>query len=198
MLKPGLLIVDEEHDSSYKQQDGLRYHARDLAVMRAREENIPLILGSATPGLETLNNALTGKYQHLKLHERAGNASLATQHIFDIRQQPLKFGVAQGMLERMSQHLQQGSQVMLFINRRGYAPALMCHQCGFVEHCKRCDKPYTVHKQLHKLQCHHCASAKSIPKSCQQCQSNELTSMGVGTEQLDFNSNLSLSLSPIA
>ena len=185
MLKPGLLIVDEEHDSSYKQQDGLRYHARDLAVMRAREENIPLILGSATPGLETLNNALTGKYQHLKLHERAGNASLATQHIFDIRQQPLKFGVAQGMLERMSQHLQQGSQVMLFINRRGYAPALMCHQCGFVEHCKRCDKPYTVHKQLHKLQCHHCASAKSIPKSCQQCQSNELTSMGVGTEQLE-------------
>jgi len=185
MLKPGLLIVDEEHDSSYKQQDGLRYHARDLAVMRAREENIPLILGSATPALETLNNALTGKYHHLKLHKRAGNASLATQHVFDIRQQPLKFGVAQGMLDRMSQHLQQGSQVMLFINRRGYAPALMCHQCGFVEHCNRCDKPFTVHKQLYKLQCHHCGSAKSIPKRCQQCQSNELTSMGVGTEQLE-------------
>jgi primosomal protein N' (replication factor Y) len=185
MLKPGLLIVDEEHDSSYKQQDGLRYHARDLAVMRAREEKIPLVLGSATPALETLNNALTGKYQHLKLNRRAGNASLATQHIFDIRQQPLKFGVAQGMLDRISQHLQQGSQVMLFINRRGYAPALMCHQCGFVEHCKRCDKPFTVHKQLYKLQCHHCGSAKSIPKSCQQCQSNELTSMGVGTEQLE-------------
>jgi primosomal protein N' (replication factor Y) len=185
MLKPGLLIVDEEHDSSYKQQDGLRYHARDLAVMRAREEKIPLVLGSATPALETLNNALTGKYQHLKLNRRAGNASLATQHIFDIRQQPLRFGVAQGMLDRISQHLQQGSQVMLFINRRGYAPALMCHQCGFVEHCKRCDKPFTVHKQLYKLQCHHCGSAKSIPKSCQQCQSNELTSMGVGTEQLE-------------
>jgi primosomal protein N' (replication factor Y) len=185
MLKPGLLIVDEEHDSSYKQQDGLRYHARDLAVMRAREENVPLVLGSATPALETLNNALTGKYQHLKLSQRAGNASLATQHVFDIRQQPLKFGVAQGMLDRMGQHLQQGSQVMLFINRRGYAPALMCHQCGFVEHCERCDKPFTVHKQLHKLQCHHCGSAKSIPKSCQQCQSNELVSMGVGTEQLE-------------
>jgi primosomal protein N' (replication factor Y) len=185
MLKPGLLIVDEEHDSSYKQQDGLRYHARDLAVMRAREENIPLVLGSATPALETLNNALTGKYQHLKLNQRAGNASLASQHVFDIRQQQLKFGVAQGMLDRMGQHLQQGSQVMLFINRRGYAPALMCHQCGFVEHCKRCDKPFTVHKQLYKLQCHHCGSAKSIPKNCQQCQSSELTSMGVGTEQLE-------------
>jgi primosomal protein N' (replication factor Y) len=185
MLKPGLLIVDEEHDSSYKQQDGLRYHARDLAVLRAREENIPLVLGSATPALETLNNALNGKYQHLKLNQRAGNASLATQHVFDIRQQPLQFGVAQGMLDRMGQHLQQGSQVMLFINRRGYAPALMCHQCGFVEHCKRCDKPFTVHKQLHKLQCHHCGSAKSIPKCCQQCQSNELVSMGVGTEQLE-------------
>jgi primosomal protein N' (replication factor Y) len=185
MLKPGLLIVDEEHDSSYKQQDGLRYHARDLAVLRAREENIPLVLGSATPALETLNNAFNGKYQHLKLNQRAGNASLATQHVFDIRQQPLQFGVAQGMLDRMGQHLQQGSQVMLFINRRGYAPALMCHQCGFVEHCKRCDKPFTVHKQLHKLQCHHCGSAKSIPKCCQQCQSNELVSMGVGTEQLE-------------
>jgi primosomal protein N' (replication factor Y) len=185
MLRPGLLIVDEEHDSSYKQQDGLRYHARDLAVMRAREENVPLILGSATPALETLNNALTGKYQHLKLNQRAGDASPATQHVFDIRQQPLQFGVAQGMLDRMGQHLQQGSQVMLFINRRGYAPALMCHQCGFVEHCKRCDKPFTVHKQLYKLQCHHCGSAKSIPKNCQQCQSSELTSMGVGTEQLE-------------
>jgi primosomal protein N' (replication factor Y) len=185
MLKPGLLIVDEEHDSSYKQQDGLRYHARDLAVMRAREEDIPLVLGSATPALETLNNALTGKYQHLKLNQRAGNALLATQHVFDIRQQQLKFGVAQGMLDRIGQHLQQGSQVMLFINRRGYAPALMCHQCGFVEHCKRCDKPFTVHKQLHKLQCHHCASVKSIPKHCQQCQSTDLVSMGVGTEQLE-------------
>lgn len=185
MLKPGLLIVDEEHDASYKQQDGLRYHARDLAVIRAREENIPLVLGSATPALETLNNAVSEKYLHLKLQQRAGNASVATQHVFDIRQQPLQFGLAQGMLQRMEQHLQQGNQVMLFINRRGYAPALVCHQCGFVEHCKRCDKPYTVHKQLYKLQCHHCGSAKSIPKNCQQCQSTELTSMGVGTEQLE-------------
>ena len=185
MLKPGLLIVDEEHDASYKQQDGLRYHARDLAVVRAHEENIPLVLGTATPALETLNNALTGKYQHLTLQQRAGNASVANQHVFDIRQQPLQFGLVQGMLDRMQQHLQQGNQVMLFINRRGYAPALMCHQCGFIEHCTHCDKPFTLHKQLYKLQCHHCGSAKPIPKRCSQCYSNELTSMGVGTEQLE-------------
>lgn len=185
MQKPGLLIVDEEHDASYKQQDGLRYHARDLAAVRAQQENIPLVLGSGTPSLESMNNAVTGKYQHLKLLQRAGNASPATQHVFDIRQQPLQFGLAQGMLDRIGQHLQQGSQVMLFINRRGYAPALVCHQCGFVEHCLRCDKPFTLHKQLYKLQCHHCGDAKSIPKRCQQCQSNELTSMGVGTEQLE-------------
>jgi primosomal protein N' (replication factor Y) len=185
MLNPGLLIVDEEHDSSYKQQDGLRYHARDLAVVRAHAEKVPLVLGTATPALETLNNALSGKYHHLKLHQRAGNASVATQHVFDIRQQPLQFGIAQGMLDRIGQHLEQGSQVMLFINRRGYAPALVCHQCGFVEQCARCDKPFTLHNQLYKLQCHHCGCAKSIPQNCHQCQSNELNAIGVGTEQLE-------------
>ncbi|MCF2949182.1 primosomal protein N' [Paraglaciecola aquimarina] len=189
MLNPGLLIVDEEHDASYKQQDGLRYHARDLAVVRAHAENTPLILGTATPALETLNNALTGKYHHLQLQQRAGKASVATKHVFDIRQQPLQFGIAQGMLDRIQQHLEQGSQVMLFINRRGYAPALMCHQCGHVEHCHRCDKPFTLHNQLYKLQCHHCGSAKPIPQQCNQCQSNELNAMGVGTEQLEIGLN---------
>jgi len=185
MLVPGLLIVDEEHDSSYKQQDGLRYHARDLAVMRARSENIPLVLGTATPALETLNNALSAKYQHLLLSERAGNAQLAHQHVLDIRQQVLQFGVAKGMLDRIDQHLQQGSQVMLFINRRGYAPALLCHQCGHVEQCQRCNKPFTLHLSLHRLQCHHCSEARAIPRCCSQCQATELVSMGVGTEQLE-------------
>ncbi|MGO4892931.1 primosomal protein N' [Flavobacterium sp. W21_SRS_FM6] len=185
MLTPGLLIVDEEHDASYKQQDGLRYHARDLAVMRAHTENIPLVLGTATPALETLNNALTGKYQHLHLPLRAGNAVVAKQQVFDIRQQPLEFGLAKGMLERIALHLKQGSQVMLFINRRGYAPALMCHCCGHVEQCHSCNKPFTLHKSLHKLQCHHCGGAKGIPKVCENCHSSELTSQGVGTEQLE-------------
>ncbi|MGJ8680363.1 primosomal protein N' [Paraglaciecola sp.] len=186
MKNPGLLIVDEEHDASYKQQDGLRYHARDLAVVRAHAENIPLVLGTATPALETLNNAVSGKYHHLILQQRAGNASVASQQVFDIRQQPLQFGIAQGMLDRIQQHLEQGSQVMLFINRRGYAPALMCHQCGYVEQCTRCNKPFTLHSQLNKLQCHHCGCARSIPQQCNQCHSNELNAMGVGTEQLEL------------
>ncbi len=185
MKNPGMLIVDEEHDSSYKQQDGLRYHARDLAVMRAAQEKIPLILGSATPALESLNNALNGKYQHLILNERAGNASHPKQQVLDIRNQPLEFGLAKGIIERIGQHLAQESQVMLFINRRGYAPALVCHTCGHVEECPGCNKPYTLHKQLYKLQCHHCGSAKAIPKRCQSCNSTELSAMGLGTEQLE-------------
>lgn len=185
MLRPGMLIVDEEHDGSYKQQDGLRYHARDLAVMRAAEEHIPLVLGTATPSLESLNNALSGKYQHLRLNDRAGGASHAKQQVMDIRNQPLQVGLAKGMIERIEQHLAQQSQVMLFVNRRGYAPALVCHKCGFVEQCSGCNKPFTLHKQLYKLQCHHCGSAKAIPKRCQECASNELVAMGLGTEQLE-------------
>jgi primosomal protein N' (replication factor Y) len=187
MLRPGMIIVDEEHDGSYKQQDGLRYHARDLAVMRAREENIPLLLGSATPSLESLNNALSGKYQHFILQHRAANALHAKQQVHDIRNQNLQTGLSSGMLERVEQHLKQGSQVMLFINRRGYAPAMLCHQCGFAEECKRCNRPYTVHKQLNRLQCHHCGSAKAIPRVCKECGSEELLAMGVGTEQLEQN-----------
>ncbi|MFQ3236014.1 MAG: primosomal protein N' (replication factor Y) [Paraglaciecola sp.] len=185
MLNPGMLIVDEEHDGSYKQQDGLRYHARDLAVMRAAEEQIPLVLGTATPSLETLNNALNGKYQHLLLNERAGSASHPKQQVMDIRNQPLQVGLSKGIIERIEQHLAQESQVMLFINRRGYAPALVCHKCGFIEQCPGCNKPYTLHKQLYKLQCHHCGSSKGIPKRCHECASDELVAMGVGTEQLE-------------
>ncbi|WJG09120.1 primosomal protein N' [Aliiglaciecola sp. LCG003] len=185
MLNPGMIIVDEEHDSSYKQQDGLRYNARDLAVLRAKAHNVPLVLGSATPCLETLNNALTNKYQHLQLIRRAGNALQAKQNVLDITNQPLVAGLAQGMLQRMEQHLNAGSQIMLFVNRRGYAPALLCHHCGHIEECKRCNKPYTVHKALHKIQCHHCGSARSLPSSCQSCGHHELVTHGVGTEQLE-------------
>ncbi len=185
MKSPGMLIVDEEHDGSYKQQDGLRYNARDLAVLRAKEHNIPLVLGTATPSFESLSNALNGRYQHLLLSDRAGNAAHAKQNILDIKNQPLQFGLAQGMIDRIEQHLRQGSQVMLFINRRGYAPALLCHQCGYVEECDRCNSPYTIHKQLNKIQCHHCGSARSIPKQCVQCGSDEVVPYGLGTEQLE-------------
>ena len=184
LKSPGMLIVDEEHDASYKQQDGLRYNARDLAVVRAREENIPLILGTATPSLESLNNALQNRYQHFTLEERAGSATHTRQQVMDITDQPLQFGLASGMISRIRQHLQQGSQVMLFINRRGFAPALVCHSCGHVENCRSCDKPYTMHRQLNKLQCHHCGAAKAISPACQSCGSTDIAPVGVGTEQL--------------
>ncbi|MDN4501839.1 primosomal protein N' [Alteromonadaceae bacterium BrNp21-10] len=185
----GMIIVDEEHDNSYKQQDGFRYHGRDLAVMRARQQNIPLVLGTATPSLETLHNALSGKYQHFQLSERAGNAKLARQQIFDIKNQPLDYGIAKGMQARLLAHLQQGNQVMVFINRRGYAPSWLCHQCGFVETCHRCDKSYTLHKGLNKLQCHHCGDAKVIPQQCAACNNPQMVSLGVGTEQLEQGLN---------
>ena len=182
---PGMLIVDEEHDESFKQQDGLRYHARDLAVMRARKENIPLVLGSATPSLETLNNALNQRYQHLHLTQRAAGAAATMQHILDVRDQPIRFGLAEGTQALMRQHLSQGNQVLVFVNRRGYAPALLCHHCGHTETCQRCERPYTVHRTHQRLQCHHCASTRPLPARCQSCGASELVTAGVGTEQLE-------------
>lgn len=184
LAQPGMIIVDEEHDNSYKQQDGLRYHARDLAVMRAKEERVPLVLGSATPSLESLNNGLSARYQHVQLHQRAGSAVLTRQQLMDIRSQPVVGGIAVGMLDRIRQHLSQGNQVMLFVNRRGFAPALLCHSCGHVEECHRCNKPFTLHKQLNKLQCHHCGAIRKIVHACSQCGAN-LETQGVGTEQLE-------------
>ncbi len=181
----GMIIVDEEHDGSFKQQEGFRYHARDLAAVRARHLGIPLCLGSATPSLESLRLALSGRYRHLLLSQRAGNASLATQHLQDIKDQPMQFGISEGMLERMKIHLGQGNQVMVFLNRRGYAPALQCHHCGHVSQCQRCDRPYTVHKFSQRLHCHHCGDQAFIPNQCEHCGHGELISAGLGTEQLE-------------
>ncbi|MCC2617183.1 primosomal protein N' [Aestuariibacter halophilus] len=185
LAKPGMIIVDEEHDGSFKQQDGLRYHARDFAVVRAKMEGVPLILGTATPSLETLNNALQGRYQHLTLHARAGVATHTVQQVMDIKDQPLRVGIAPGLIERMRSHFAAGQQVMLFINRRGYAPALLCHHCGHIETCHRCERPFTVHKQLNKIQCHHCSAARPLPRQCGACGNDEIVPKGVGTEQLD-------------
>ena len=184
LKNPGMIIVDEEHDESFKQQDNLKYHARDIAVYRAKKLGIPLVLGSATPSLESLHNALEKKYKFLELPNRAGNASMPTQRLMDIKGQEMQFGIAEGMLEKMQQHLADGNQVMVFVNRRGYAPALLCHHCGFVEYCERCDNPMTVHKIQHNLQCHRCADIRYLPKKCSQCGSSEIDTFGYGTEQL--------------
>lgn len=181
----GVIIIDEEHDSSYKQQEGWRYHARDLAVFRAREEGIPIVMGTATPALETLHNVQMGKYRQLTLTKRAGNAKPAVQHLLDLKGLPLKVGLSQPLLKRMKTHLQADNQVILFLNRRGYAPALLCHECGWIAECQRCDHYYTLHQNYRQLRCHHCDSQRPVPQQCPKCGSTHLVSVGVGTEQLE-------------
>lgn len=181
----GIIIVDEEHDSSYKQQDSLRYHARDVAVMRANKEQIPIVLGSATPALETLHNALQGKYHHLILSKRAGNATPTTNKVLDIKGLYLESGLSAPLIAEMRKHLQAGNQVMLFLNRRGFSPALMCHECGWIAECKRCDAYYTYHQYSNEIRCHHCGSQQPIIHQCQGCGSTHLVTVGVGTEQLE-------------
>jgi len=181
----GVIIIDEEHDSSYKQQEGWRYHARDLAVFRAHAENIPIIMGSATPALETLHNVQLGKYRQLTLTKRAGNAKPPVHHLVDLKGMPLKVGLSQPLIQRMQQHLKADNQVMLFLNRRGYSPALLCHECGWIAECQRCDHYYTFHQNYRQLRCHHCDSQRPVPHQCPQCGSTQLVSVGVGTEQLE-------------
>ena len=181
----GLIIIDEEHDGSLKQQDGFRYHARDVAVLRAHEEKVPIILGSATPSLETINNAQQKRYAHLRLTQRAGHAKPAKHVIIDVKGLPLKAGLSAPLISMMREQLQAGQQVLLFLNRRGFAPALMCHECGWLAHCARCDAYFTVHQQAQELQCHHCGSQQRMPRQCHDCGSTQLVGRGTGTEQLE-------------
>jgi len=182
---PGMIIIDEEHDSSYKQNDNFRYHARDVAIMRSKQSGIPLVLGSATPSLESLHNALQQRYRHFQLQQRAGKALKASFNVLDIRQQPLESGLAPATIKHLLFHLSQGNQVLIFLNRRGYAPALLCHTCGHVETCRHCDRPYTMHKQSQQLHCHHCGHFRYLPKTCSNCQSDDIAPLGLGTEQLE-------------
>lgn len=182
--KLGIIIIDEEHDISYKQQDGLRYSARDLACVRAKLDNIPVILGTATPSLETLNNACLGKFRHWILNERAGNASPPCIDIVDIRQQQMFEGVAESSLAQISNCLNRGEQTLIFINRRGFAPSLICHGCGWVSQCHACDARLTTHLKAGHLRCHHCQAIEPIPQQCPECNSPELMFQGVGTERL--------------
>lgn len=181
----GLIVIDEEHDSSYKQHDGWRYHARDLAVVRAREENVPIILGTATPALETLYNVQQKKYRQLTLGKRAGNAKRPDQHLLNMKGQQLINGLSVPLMNKMRQHLNAGNQVMLFLNRRGFAPAILCHECGWIAECQRCDNYYTLHQHQRKLRCHHCNGQRSLPYQCLQCGSTQLLPVGIGTEQLE-------------
>ena len=181
----GLIILDEEHDGSFKQQDGWRYHARDLGIVLAQKLNIPILLGSATPSLESVNNVQNGKYHHLVLSKRAGNATALRQFVIDLKHQRIQNGLSEPLLQRMQEHLEKGNQVLLFLNRRGFAPVLLCHECGWIDECHHCEKPYTYHQYQRVLRCHHCGAQKTVPMQCGHCGSTHLVTTGLGTEQLE-------------
>ena len=181
----GAIILDEEHDASYKQQDSWRYHARDLAIVLAQKLNIAVLMGSATPSLESINNVQNGKYQHLVLSKRAGNSTALRHFVIDLKNQNIQNGLSKPLLERMKAHLEKGNQVLLFLNRRGFAPVLLCHECGWIAQCPHCEKPYTYHQHQNVLRCHHCGAQKTIPRQCGDCGSTHLVTTGLGTEQLE-------------
>lgn len=183
----GLIIVDEEHDLSYKQQDGFRYHARDLGIIRAKQQNIPIVLGSATPTLESLQNARSGRYEHLTLDQRAGNASPPQFRVLDLRNKALTHGMTPELIGEMQSRLAADQQVLVFINRRGFAPILMCHDCGWFKECPHCDHRMTCHAKPPHLHCHHCNYQSAIPKYCDHCKSTDLRPVGQGTERLEDN-----------
>ena len=179
----GLIILDEEHDSSYKQQDGFKYSARDLAVIRAQREDIPVILGSATPSLESLNNCIEGRYKHLTLTQRANNATAPSWRVIDLKTEATSCGIAQSTLDAIQQRLDAQQQVLVFLNRRGYAPALVCHNCGWSADCPKCDSKLTFHRARGRLICHHCDYQQRKPHHCPSCNSTEIMTAGEGTEQ---------------
>ncbi|MCS3469485.1 primosomal protein N' (replication factor Y) [Pseudomonas sp. JUb42] len=185
MKHPGLIIIDEEHDGSYKQQEGLRYHARDLALVRARQENIPIVLGSATPSLESLHNAYTGRYGLLRLTQRAGGAQQPRFLRLDVKSRPMDSGISGPMQQAIGQTLAAGQQVLVFLNRRGYAPTLLCHDCGWLSGCPRCDARMTVHQRSGELRCHHCGHAERVPRQCPSCNQVDLRPVGAGTERAE-------------
>jgi primosomal protein N' (replication factor Y) len=186
LATPGLIIIDEEHDPSFKQQDGVRYSARDLAVWRARAAGIPIVLGSATPSLETLANARQGRYQRLALPARARpGARLPSLRLIDTNHEIARDGLTPALTEAISQTLSRGEQTLIFLNRRGYAPVLACNACGWIPSCPRCSTHVAVHLGERRLRCHHCGYESCIPARCPDCGNADVQPFGRGTERLE-------------
>lgn len=182
---PGLIVIDEEHDTSFKQQEGFRYNARDLAVLRGSMESVPVILGSATPSLESLANAQQGRYQRLELTHRPASFQQENYQIMDTSHLPMKDGLSQALKQRIAATLDAGNQALLFINRRGYAPVLHCNSCGWIAGCRRCDARLTYHTSSEGLYCHHCGIKERRFNQCQECESSDLSPLGVGTQRVE-------------
>jgi primosomal protein N' (replication factor Y) len=184
LARPGLIVVDEEHDSSFKQQEGFRYSARDVAVWRARNLNVPIVLGSATPSFESLENVRAGRYRQLQLPQRPGSARQPVFRLVDLRKNPATDGLTQQLIAAIQRHLAAGDQVLIFLNRRGFAPSLVCGGCGGVMECSRCDSRLVLHRQRDLLICHHCGAQRSVPDRCPAC-AQDLHPVGQGTERLE-------------
>jgi primosomal protein N' (replication factor Y) len=185
MPRLGLVIVDEEHDLSFKQQEGFRYSARDMALVRARRSECAVVLGSATPSLESLRNAQAGRYKHLMLLQRAGDAEPPKLDILDIRSVHLEAGISPVLFRLIGEELEKGNQALLFLNRRGYAPLLSCYDCGWIAECRRCDSKLTYHMAKGLLWCHHCGSQRPVDRTCPECGRSRISPLGQGTERLE-------------
>lgn len=185
LQRPGLFIVDEEHDLSYKQQDGFRYSARDLALVRGKNNQCPVILGSATPSLESFHNLAHKDYHEIGLQERVADASMPTIQVLDMKTEHMNGAISDTLEKQIKTTLQNNQQVLIFQNRRGYAPAFMCHGCGWLAECDRCNKLMTLHKQKQRLWCHHCDKQKPIPKTCPDCCETQMIEVGHGTERIE-------------
>ncbi len=184
-LQLGLIVIDEEHDLSFKQQSGLRYSARDVAIKRASQLAIPIILGSATPSFESLYNCQQGKSTHLRLTHRVGAGVMPSLQVIDLRVNPTEAGLTSLLTQAIEHELELGNQVLLFLNRRGFAPVMLCHHCGWVVRCHHCESNLVWHKRRQRLICHHCDLRRQPPPICPQCEQANLIPIGVGTEQLE-------------
>lgn len=188
----GLIVVDEEHDASFKQQDSLRYSARDVAIARGKQRNVPVVLGSATPSLESYAQALNGRYRLIELKQRAiSQARLPAIELVDLKHIPLDNGLTRPALQALTETLARGEQSLVFLNRRGYAPALYCPSCAWVSPCPRCSGRLVLHRakphsnQPHRLKCHHCGFETRIPPECPSCGNPDLKALGQGTQRLE-------------
>ena len=181
----GLIVVDEEHDASYKQHEGVRYSARDLAIWRARQRSVPIVLGSATPSLESWHAAETGRYKRVELASRAVAATLPKVRPVDVRREKLQHGLSEHLLRAVEVRLQKGEQSLIFLNRRGYAPVLSCPSCGWVSRCPHCTANMVLHLADRRLRCHHCSCEAGIPLACPDCGDQDIQPFGRGTQRLE-------------
>ena len=182
----GLIILDEEHDLSYKQQEGFRYHARDVALYRGHLQGCPVLLGSATPSIDSYHLVETGKLTALQLNQRAGHALLPKMHLIDLKIVKKQHGISQPLIEQIKNTLARKEQVLIFLNRRGYAPVLVCESCGWQANCPHCDAHFTLHTQPYSyLHCHHCGTVHRLPDHCPECQQKSLKTLGAGTAKVE-------------